>query len=92
MTPEFVIDNSVVMTWCFQDEANRYADSVLNSLEHTSAIVPMIWTLEIGNVLAVAERKNRLTQADSNEFLQLLSELPITVEHYNPKKLRYVLN
>ena len=34
MSDRFVIDNSIVMTWCFIDEANQYADAVL---EHLSA-------------------------------------------------------
>jgi len=30
MSDEFVIDNSVVMTWCFKDENRRYSDFILN--------------------------------------------------------------
>ena len=29
MTDTFVVDNSVVMSWCFTDETNKYADAVL---------------------------------------------------------------
>ncbi|MGB9498595.1 MAG: type II toxin-antitoxin system VapC family toxin [Dissulfuribacterales bacterium] len=79
MNKSFVVDNSVVMAWCFKDEINLYADSVLGSLEHFTAIVPSIWPLEVGNVLLVAERKNRLSAADSTRFIALLSQLPITV-------------
>lgn len=75
-----VIDNSVVMSWCFEDEANQYADNVLESLRHVRAIAPVIWPLEIGNVLAVAERKGRLKYIDCIQFWELLSELPIEVE------------
>ena len=42
MTGRFVIDNSVVMSWCFGDETNPYADSVLESLKERRAIVPAI--------------------------------------------------
>ncbi|MCD4763314.1 MAG: type II toxin-antitoxin system VapC family toxin [Desulfobacterales bacterium] len=80
MNESFVIDNSVVMTWCFKDEANQYADSILDSLEGFTAVVPSIWPLEVGNVLLVAERKKRLSEADSTRFIALLSELPITVD------------
>ncbi|MBE2200714.1 MAG: hypothetical protein IAE79_19030 [Anaerolinea sp.] len=45
MTPSLVVDNSIVMTWCFQDEANDYADAVLNSLTDAVVIVPSIWPL-----------------------------------------------
>jgi len=76
----FVIDNSVVMAWCFEDEISPYADFVLDSLKNMTAIVPSIWPLEVGNVLTVAERKKRLNEAASNKFIALLSELPIIVD------------
>ena len=79
MKKQIVLDNSVVMSWCFEDEANPYADHVLDSLAHTAAIAPSIWPLEVSNVLVVAERKKRLTHADCLEFLQMLSRLPIEV-------------
>ena len=60
MPERFVIDNSVVMSWCFQDEANEYAETILDSLCDCEAIVPAVWPLEVGNVLVMAERRNRL--------------------------------
>ena len=80
MEAVFVIDNSVVMSWCFKDEANQYADAVLQKLATGRAMVPAIWPLEVVNVLLVAERKERLKQSASVHFLSLLLELPIAVE------------
>jgi predicted nucleic acid-binding protein len=80
MNPSFVIDNSVVMSWCFNDETNPYADNVLDSLSQTTALVPSIWPLEVVNVLLVSERKKRLDKADCLHFIDLLSQLPIIVE------------
>ena len=84
---DFVVDNSIVMTWCFGDEISSYADEVLDSMERMTAIVPTIWPLELGNVLLVAERKKRLTTGDSSRFLALLSELPIVVEQESPERM-----
>lgn len=80
MNPSFVVDNSIVMTWCFQDQANDYADAVLNSMTDNVAIVPSVWPLEVLNVLLVAERRQRLEQTDSARFLALLAQLPILVD------------
>lgn len=77
----FVLDCSVVMAWCFEDEADAYADSVLNLMDESEALVPCIWPLEVANVLLVAERRKRLTEAASLQFAGLLSELPITVDY-----------
>jgi predicted nucleic acid-binding protein len=81
MMNSFVVDNSVVMSWCFKDETNKYGDAVLDRLAESTAIVPLIWPLEVVNVLLVAERRNRLKQVDSVRFITLLSQLPIVVEH-----------
>ena len=87
MAEQFVVDNSVVMSWCFKDETNSYADIVLNMLTKVSAVVPSIWPLEVVNVLLSAERQKRLSKSDSMRFLTLLSQLPIFVEYERPEKM-----
>ena len=87
MSKRFVVDNSIVMTWCFEDEANQYADGVLDSLREATAVVPAIWALEVVNILLVAERRNRLHEADSARFLSLLSQLPILVDRTWPERM-----
>jgi len=87
MNKSFVIDNSIVMSWCFKDETSNYADAVLNKLEYCTAFVPSIWPLEVGNVLLVAGAMKRLRQADSIRFIALLSELPIIVEPESPDRM-----
>ena len=88
MTPaRFVVDNSVVMAWCFEDEVSEYADATLECLEDAEAVVPAIWPLEVGNVLLVAERKRRLDKADVVRFLELVSSLPLSVEQESPERM-----
>ena len=87
MGDDFVIDNSVVMTWCFKDETSQYADFILDRLEVSAGFVPSIWPLEVCNVLLVAERKKRIGEADSARFIALLTELPIIVEQEPPERM-----
>jgi predicted nucleic acid-binding protein len=87
MSEAFVVDNSVVMSWCFKDETNQYADAVLDCLSETTAFVPAIWPFEVVNVLLVAERKKRLSEADSVRFITLLSQLPIIVAHEGAQRM-----
>ena len=82
----FVIDNSIVMAWYF-DEEDDYADAVLKSLEAGEALAPAIWPLEVGNVLLTTERKQRLNQAESVRILELLGALPIRVEQESPDRM-----
>lgn len=87
MSTRFVVDNSVVMAWCFEDEGDGYADAVLDSLDTCEAFVPAIWPLEVGNVLLVAQRKDRLSEASVVRFLELVGGLPITVEQETPARM-----
>jgi len=87
MTTGFVVDNSVVMSWCFEDENNVYGEAVLESLSAGEAYVPAIWPLEVGNVLLAAERRKRLSHASIVRFLALLSGLPIRVEQETPERM-----
>ena len=87
MSESFIIDNSVVMSWCFKDETNQYADAVLDRLLESTALVPSIWPLEVVNVLLVAERNKRLREADSVRFITLLSQLPIIVEYEQTERI-----
>ncbi len=75
-----VIDCSVTMAWCFDDEGSEYAERVLEHLAEAEAWVPSLWAFEVANVLLVAERRGRLTPADSVRFVALLGDLPILID------------
>lgn len=87
MRPGFVVDNSVVMGWCFEDENDDHSLSVLEALNGDVAAVPAIWPLEVGNVLVVAEQKKRITRTDAARFLSLLQDLPIVVDQESPERM-----
>ncbi len=87
MDNRFVLDNSVVMAWCFRDVGDDYADAVLESLAGSEALVPGIWPLEVANVLVVAERRRRLSETDSARFLALLTDLPLRVIQEPPLRV-----
>jgi predicted nucleic acid-binding protein len=76
----FVIDTSVTMAWCFEDEATESTERLLDELRTDHAVVPALWRLEVANVLLVAERRKRLTEAQSVRFVELLTRLPIQVD------------
>jgi len=76
----FVLDCSVTMAWCFDDEASAYTDGVQDQLGDVRAVVPTIWPLEVANAAIVGERRKRLDEARSTRFFALLSGLPIVVD------------
>lgn len=76
----FVLDASMALAWCFDDESGTQAETVLDLFTQSQAIVPTLWLLEISNALVNAERRGRLTAAESARFLELLRGLPIQIE------------
>ena len=76
----FVVDASVALAWCFEDEATPQTEAVLDRLSHDTAVVPSLWELEVSNVLLAGERRDRLTESQSARFVALLAQLPILVD------------
>jgi len=75
-----VLDCSVTMSWCFEDETGALTEAALDSLKDMRGVVPAIWPLEVANVLVVKERQRKLTHAKSAQFVSFLSALPISVD------------
>lgn len=76
----FVLDCSVTMAWCFEDESSEFTVNALRSLEKATAIVPTIWSLEVANVLLLAKKHKRLNEIKAASFIGALSSLPIIID------------
>jgi predicted nucleic acid-binding protein len=76
----FVIDASIALAWCFEDEASPGTDLVLEHVRDRGAIVPALWHLELGNVLLQAEKRSRIAMAEIAARLELIAALPIEVD------------
>ena len=81
-----MLDASVALSWCFKNEATAAGDRVLERLASEAASVPGIWHLEIANVLALSERRRRITPARSSEFIALLETMAIIVDEETPSR------
>ncbi len=80
-----VIDASVTMSWLLGDAkpADRaYATAVLTAMREppANAKVPATWNLEVANVLARAEARSIVNEAQSEAFLEMLVNLPIRTD------------
>lgn len=76
----FVIDASVVAAWAL-DENSAIADAASRRLSEDPAVVPGLWWYELRNVLLIAERRQRLTQHRTTEFLSSVAQLAIDFDH-----------
>lgn len=78
---DLVLDASVTLAWCFDDESDAYADTVLDSMENLVAVVPALWFSEVANAIAVAERRGRIRRAEIARVVGLISSIAISVDH-----------
>ena len=77
---EVVIDSSIALTWCFEDEASAETDKLFERVRDDGAVVPGLWHLELSNVLLQAEKLGRINAGDVAARLDLIAELPISVD------------
>ncbi|MDR0771363.1 MAG: type II toxin-antitoxin system VapC family toxin [Burkholderiales bacterium] len=76
----FVLDSSIALTWCFEDEATPAADALLMRLSYDGAYAPSLWPLEVLNALLMAQRRRRMTEEARQDRTMFLRKLPITLD------------
>lgn len=75
-----MLDNSVALAWCFEDEQTPATDAILDRLVREGATAPQLWPLEALNGLLTAERRGRIGRDDRLRLASLLADLPITID------------
>ena len=76
----FVLDCSVTMAWCFEDERTAATDALLARVVDAGAIAPFLWPLEVTNVLLNAVRRKRIPPDAVNQVAQRIAALPIVID------------
>jgi predicted nucleic acid-binding protein len=76
-----VLDASVPLGALLPGETHaKAAGALLARAAAETAIVPVIWAIEIANAVLAAERRQRLDRADADAILRHLETLPITTD------------
>jgi len=75
-----VLDNSVALAWCFEDEQTPAIMALLDRVAENGAIAPLLWPLEAMNGLLVAERRRRLDRPRRIRLAAFLRDLPIVLD------------
>jgi predicted nucleic acid-binding protein len=77
----FVLDASIVLTWCFPDEESQKADAISERIAAGDrVIVTAFWRHEMLNALLVGERRKRITPDLTKAFIDDLERLPVDVD------------
>jgi predicted nucleic acid-binding protein len=75
-----VVDASVALTWCFEDERTPATIAVLDRVVRDGAKAPSLWPFEVLNGLAAAQRRNRLDRERRLRLAGFLRQLPIAID------------
>ena len=75
-----VIDSSVALAWIYSDEATPAVSRVLDLVNTAGAWVPVLWRLELANVLEMGVRRGRHDNVFRDATLADLSLLPINTD------------
>lgn len=79
----FVVDASVVLTWCFPDENAALAQQVADRFKRgDTGLAPSFWPHEVLNALLSGEKRKRISGALAQSFLDDLVVLPIALEQF----------
>jgi predicted nucleic acid-binding protein len=77
----FVLDASIILTWCFPDEETQKAQEISERIAGGDRVaVPSFWRHEMLNALLVGERRKRITPELTQTFLEDLDRLPVDVD------------
>lgn len=75
-----VVDASIALAWCFDDEASPATEALLDEVSARGAVVPGLWHLEIANALLQAERSGRNIAEGITARLEYIGRLPIATD------------
>ena len=82
----FVLDSSVSLAWCFDDEHTAVTDALLERVVESGASAPALWPLEVLNGLAMAERRSRIDAERRQRLAGFLRDLPVTIDDETASK------
>ena len=76
----FVVDASVAAAWFLPGEATPATEAALLATVTTQVWVPILWTLEMGNLLLSAHRRRRINDAKRVELVAAAAALRLSVD------------
>ena len=76
----FVLDSSVTLSWCFEDERLEATDALPKQVVESGAEAPSRWPLEFLSALSMAERRRRIDADRRQRLCGFLYDLPVNID------------
>lgn len=80
MKTSLILDVSIALSWCFEDETTPASMDLLTDLWTLDIVVPALWHTELANALVMGERRKRIDVAAIDAFLGLMRDLLIQTD------------
>jgi predicted nucleic acid-binding protein len=81
-----VLDGSVTLAWCMEDERTPALIRLLRQVTEKGAMVPAIWRLEVANGLRTAVKRGRIDASERDGHLADFADMDIATD---PETDRY---
>lgn len=81
MSRLIVLDASVALTWCFEDETTEASIRLLDEMKRCTIVVPALWHVELANTLVQGAKRGRINDAAIAEFDHLIRDLTVQTDH-----------
>lgn len=75
----FVVDASIALAWCFEDESTAETESILERLAVEGGAAPAHWPLEVANGLRSAASSGRVDADTIERARDIVRQLPIEI-------------
>ena len=88
----FILDCSVYMSWCLNEDTIKASSKILNSITKKGIIVSSLWVYEVTNTLTVSVRRKKLTVADARGLINDIQLLPIEFDKPTTESMFGIFN
>lgn len=75
-----VLDSSVALAWCFEDELTDPLRHLLQHVSEHGALVPSLWRYEVANGLQISIKRKRIGEVERDRQLSNLAILDIRLD------------
>ena len=76
-----VLDSSIALSWVLPSE-NDASMGLLDDITAKGALAPVLWPLEVANVLLMAERRRRITPTERSRASAWFAVLPVEISNW----------
>ena len=75
----FVVDASITLAWCFEDESTSISEAILGRLVGEGGVAPAHWAMEVANGLRYAASSGRVDEASIERARDIVRQLPVEI-------------